>query len=164
MPVIDLTRYIVAKAGTWTDPKRDQNLFDFTLADTMSPGRLMLRWADDFVALTGPVRVRVTVQAENMTVPLGYLGSMIPDSGAAWGRLEDDGTAEQLETESTSSAVNEITARRLLKSRGSNPQFSTIYSYVLDVPAGQAWPYSLSEHTGRLETPYLNSADRKSVV
>src|SRR5215813_11097725 len=84
MPVIDLTRYIVAKTGTWTDPTKDQNTFDFTLGDTMSPERLMLRWAGDFVALTGPLRVRVTVQAENLTLPLAYVSNLVPDATATF--------------------------------------------------------------------------------
>src|SRR5436853_3791820 len=84
MPVIDLTRYIVAATGTWTDPGQDQNLFDFTIADTRTPGRLLLRWAGDFVALTGPLRVRVTVQAENMTVPLALVGNLVPDAAGSY--------------------------------------------------------------------------------
>src|SRR5262245_28729840 len=84
MPVIDLTKYIVAKDGPWTDPSKDQNIFGFTLADTMSPQLLLLRWAGDFVALTGPLRVRVTVQAENMTVPLALVGNLMPDATAAY--------------------------------------------------------------------------------
>ena len=68
MPVIDLRRYIVASTGVWTDPAQDHNLFDFTRGDTMSPERLLLRWAGDFVALTGPLRVRVTVQAGSVEV------------------------------------------------------------------------------------------------
>jgi hypothetical protein len=129
MPTIDLTRYIVASSGTWTDPAQDKNLFSFTLPDTMSPERLMLRWSDDFVALTGPLRVRVTVQAENMTVPLGYLGNMVSDPAMVY-KLKPAGT------------VSTVKAGR--------PQASTIYSYVLDVPAGEAWPFSLSEQYAKL--------------
>src|SRR5262249_9199857 len=68
MAVIDLTRYIVASSGTWTHPD-DDPLFQFKRADTIAPERLLLRWAGDFVALTGPLFIRVTVQAENMTLP-----------------------------------------------------------------------------------------------
>jgi hypothetical protein len=130
MPTIDLTRYIVASSGTWTDPAQDKNLFSFTLSDTMSPGRLMLRWSDDFVALTGPLRVRVTVQAENMTVPLGYLGNMVSDQGMVYRLKQEAGT--------------------FTKVKAGRPQASTIYSYVLDVPAGEAWPFSLSEQYAKL--------------
>src|SRR3954454_2439806 len=131
MPRIDLTRYIVASSGTWTDPTQDQTLSTFTLADTLSPSRLMLRWQDDFVALTGPLRVRVTVQAENMTVPLGYVGNVAPSFAT------------------TNKALN-LTTKVALQLRTGAPQASTIYSYVLDVPAGEAWPFSLYEQSARL--------------
>src|SRR5262245_42164898 len=93
MPVIDLTKYVVASAGTWTEPTKDP-LFDFKLFDTVSPGRLMLRWAGDFVALTGPLSVRVTVQAENLTVPLAFVGNMMPDQAAVLDNGKDDSDAD----------------------------------------------------------------------
>jgi hypothetical protein len=140
MPVIDLTRYIVASAGTWTDPSQDKNLFDFTVADTMSPDRLLLRWAGDFVALTGPLSVRITVQAENMTVPLALVGNLVPDPAAVFSK---DGAATA--TLSRTTTLNEAALGRYVSGRGLSLQASTIYDYTLDIAAGQAWPFSLSE-------------------
>jgi hypothetical protein len=140
MPVIDLTRYIVASAGTWTDPSQDKNLFDFTVADTMSPERLLLRWAGDFVALTGPLSVRITVQAENMTVPLALVGNLVPDPAAVFTR--DGATTATL---SRTTTLNEASLGRYVSGRGLSLQASTIYDYTLDIAAGQAWPFSLSE-------------------
>ena len=159
MPTIDLTRYIVASAGTWTDPAKDRKLFDFTLADTMSPGRLMLRWSDDFVALTGPLRVRVTVQAENMTVPLAYVGNLVRDTGSA-GTVLSPGVSTDKASKATLLPGVDLTeaAARYTAAVRDNPQASTIYSYMLDVPAGQAWPFSLSEQSAKLRSQYLNSS------
>ena len=112
MAIIDLTRYIVASSGTWTHPE-DDPLFQFKRADTMAPERLLLRWASDFVALTGPLLIRVTVQAENMTLPLAYIGRLAHQAPApaiagaagtageqatfessAWGRLAFEQAAQ----------------------------------------------------------------------
>ncbi|MEB3260939.1 MAG: hypothetical protein VKP63_09970 [Cyanobacteriota bacterium] len=128
MPVLDLTRYIVASSGIWTNPDQDQedNPFAFVRADTFSPERLLLRWAGDFVALTGPLRVRVTVQSENLTVPLAYVSRFAPNSGDV-----------------------AILRPKGLQAAGLGLQASTVYSYVLEVGAGQAWPFSLNEQLSR---------------
>jgi hypothetical protein len=144
MPVIDLTKYIVAKAGVWTDPTKDQNMFAFTLADTMSPERLLLRWAGDFVALTGPLRVRVTVQAENITVPLALVGNLIPDSSSVFDPAL--GTA----TIHTHASLSETTVGQIAMGRALGLQASTIYTYALDIAAGQAWPFSLADQLAAL--------------
>ena len=156
MPLVDLTRYIVASSGTWTDPSQDENLFGFTRADTMSRERLLLRWAGDFVALTGPLRVRVTVQAENMTVPLALVGGMVPDAGGSAqsperelvGKMKIRGGAALHEQ-----AVGYVTAGRPM-----GLQASTIYSYTLDVAAGQAWPFSLSEQLAVLRLQHVHAS------
>ncbi len=141
MPLIDLTRYVVASSGTWTDPGQEQSLFNLTRADTYSRDRLVLRWAGDFVALTGPLTVRVTVQAENMTVPLAYVGSLVPDAAATMrSASEADLTPGTAATRLQSLVMGRITAPRAL-----GLQASTIYSYTLDIAAGQAWPFNLSE-------------------
>jgi hypothetical protein len=132
MPVIDLTHYIVGKAGTWINPTADNNLFNFTLADTMSPERLLLRWAGDFVALTGPLAVSVTVQAENMTIPLALVPNLdrsLVGAGAFAAPV----------------AFSEAALGRFGAGTPLSLQASTIYSYTLNIPAGQAWPFSLSE-------------------
>jgi hypothetical protein len=151
MPVIDLTRYIVASAGTWTDPTQDRNLFDFTLADTQSPERLLLRWAGDFVALTGPLRVRVTVQAENLTLPLAFVSNLIPAATATFQPASNAGPNLPGATAAinTGAALYEAALGRIGKGALSL-QAGTIYTYTLDIAAGQAWPFSLSEQLDAL--------------
>ena len=156
MPLIDLTDHIVAANGTWTDPTQDRNLFDFARADTMSPSRLMLRWAGDFVALAGPLAIRVTVQAENMTVPLALVGNFAPDETGSRGLEEPMAdTLSKTKQETTAEIVtSERTLDRLRKRRALGLQASTIYSYTLEIPAGQAWPFSLSEQLEALRMRY----------
>ena len=146
MPVIDLTRYVVASDGPWTDPSQDENLFGFTVNDTVSAERLLLRWAGDFVALTGPLSIRVTVQAENMTVPLALVGNLSPGAGV-WqrGAMQTSPGVETLQRPAAA-ALNEAALQRFGKTHPLGLQASTIYSYTLDIAAGQAWPFSLSEH------------------
>jgi hypothetical protein len=158
MPVIDLTRYIVASAGLWIDPPQEQsqeNLFGFTRADTVAPERLMLRWAGDFVALTGPLRARVTVQAENLTVPLAYVGHMVPDAA---GVTLAGGTSPQNDLTLLRGLAINTAASRVVSNRGLSLQASTIYSYILEVAAGQAWPFSLSEQLDALRLRSVGGA------
>jgi hypothetical protein len=152
MPVIDLTRYIVAASGTWTDPTKDQNLFNFALADTYATDHLMLRWAGDFVALTGPLRVRVTVQSENMTLPLAYVSNLMPQYAAT---LQSGASLSSAAGASASATINPTAAlyESALSRFGQGAlglQASTIYTYILDIAAGQAWPFSLSEQLDAL--------------
>jgi hypothetical protein len=148
MPVIDLKRYIVSAAGTWTDPSGEDPLFRFSRAETMSSERLLLRWPGDFVALTGPLRVQVTVQAENMTIPLAYVGNMTP-SEAILKRTEKEESGNTGNASWASifpkATLTEDLYRSLGHKSGMSLQASTIYSYTLDIAAGQAWPFSLSE-------------------
>jgi len=136
MPAIDLTRYIYDANGTWTDPSTapDASLFGFTQADTFSSSRLMLRWVGDFVALAGPLRVRVTVQAENLTLPLAYIPNF---SGETTKKID-----QTVLFKSVRGRLN------LLR-----PQASTIYSYTLDIEAGQAWPFVLAEVVSQPGSP-----------
>jgi hypothetical protein len=150
MPVIDLTRYIVASAGTWIDPTKDTNLFGFTRADTVTPERLLLRWAGDFVALTGPLRVRVTVQSENITVPLALVGSLVPDAAATFTPPAAGGALPPGVGIVSGAALSESVLGRIGTGAGFVPQVGTIYSYTLDIPAGQAWPFSLSDEVNAL--------------
>jgi hypothetical protein len=162
MPVIDLRRYIVASTGVWTDPAQDHNLFDFTRGDTMSPERLLLRWAGDFVALTGPLRVRVTVQAENMTVPLALVGNLMPEPAAVYHPGSEGAAAPQTWTAAatikTGAGFNEAAAGHLAQGRALGLQASTIYTYSLDIAAGQAWPFSLSEQLAALRLQNLRAS------
>jgi hypothetical protein len=147
MPVLDLTRYIIASAGTWTHPEQAENRFAFTRADTVAPHRLLLRWAGDFVALTGPLKVRVTVQAENLTVPLALVGSLVPDAAGAAAPPTDP-------------AFDEAAFGQFAQGRALGLQASTIYSYVLEVAAGQAWPFSLAEQLDALRLRHLPTTHR----
>src|SRR5262245_40730042 len=162
MPVIDLRRYIVASTGVWTDPAQDHNLFDFTRADTMSPERLLLRWAGDFVALTGPLRVRVTVQAENMTVPLALVGNLMPERTAAYHPGGEGAAGHQpwtaAATINTGVGLDEAAVGYIARGRALGLQASTIYSYSLDIAAGQAWPFSLSEQLAALRLQNLRAS------
>jgi hypothetical protein len=160
MPVIDLTRYIVGKAGTWTDPSQDDNLFGFTQADTISADRLLLRWAGDFVALTGPLRVRVTVQAENVTLPLAFVSNLVPGNGAVLQKISGT-TAAAAATASISAdtTLSEAALGVLGKRAGLSLQAGTIYSYTLDIAAGQAWPFSLSEQLDALRLRNLSGSN-----
>jgi hypothetical protein len=157
MSAIDLTRYIVGSSGTWLDPPHggnERNLFHFTRSDTCAPGRLMLRWAGDFVALTGPLAVRVTVQAENMTIPLALVGNLRPDPAAFVTHEAATGTEKAYV--GSAIALDESALARFGRGRALSLQASTIYSYTLDIPAGQAWPFSLSEQLDalRLQSHY----------
>jgi hypothetical protein len=166
MPVIDLTRYIVAAAGTWTDPAQDQNLFSFKPADTRSPDRLVLRWAGDFVALTGPLRIRVTVQAENLTMPLAFVSNLVPDAAAAYkpSQSTSTGASSSTGTIHVNPALRESVLGNYVQGSGLSLQASTIYTYTLDIAAGQAWPFSLSEQLSALRlqvaNPYYSRLDQ----
>jgi hypothetical protein len=146
MPINGLLRYIARATGTWIDPPQgDTNPFGFTRADTVSPSRLMLRWADDFVALAGPLRVRVTVQAENQTVPLALVGAMVSDVA---GRTVPATPEAGVRIDAPGGFGESLTASglsRAFQGRTLGLQASTIYSYTLDIAAGHAWPFSLSE-------------------
>src|SRR3954470_14492360 len=144
MPIIDLTRYIVDSTGTWTDPSQGDNLFGFAASDTLSASRLLLRWPGDFVALTGPLRIRVTVQAENMTVPLALAGNFAPDPASFQTQPAGAGAAI------AGATLSEAMTSRFVESKALSLQASTIYSYTLDIAAGQAWPFSLSEQLASL--------------
>jgi len=156
MSVVDLTRYIVASSGAWLDPPHggnERNLFHFARSDTYSPGRLLLRWAGDFVALTGPLTIRVTVQAENMTVPLALVGNLTPDAAAY---VTQTGSGAERAAIKPAALLSEDALARFGRGRALSLQAGTIYSYTLDIPAGQAWPFSLSEQLDalRLQSSY----------
>jgi hypothetical protein len=160
MPIIDLTRYIAASSGTWTDPTQDKNLFNFTVDQTMSADRLLLRWAGDFVSLQGPLRVRVTVQAENLTVPMAFVSNLVPDKGAVLRRADSriptkEGATASTATISVGTTLSESALGRIGSGGAFGLQASTIYSYTLDIAAGHAWPFSLSE---QLDSLRLRSA------
>jgi hypothetical protein len=156
MAIIDLTRYIVASSGTWTHPE-DDPLFQFKRADTMAPERLLLRWAGDFVALTGPLFIRVTVQAENMTLPLAYMGRLAHQAAAPAIAGAAGAAGEQATIEAP--ALGRFAFEHLAQGRPLSLQASTIYSYTLEIAAGQVWPFSLSEQIAALR-PQFAAASR----
>lgn len=127
MPITDLRSHIVESAGTWKDSVSlaQQAPFPFTLADTFSPARLMLRWPGDAVTVAGPVRLRVTFQSEDVTYEMGAM------MAAAVGTSLSGSPATLLGASGTGLSL--VGAGTL--------QASTMYSYLLDVPAGQVWPF-----------------------
>jgi hypothetical protein len=136
MPNVDLRSYIVASSGTWTDEVAlaAETPFTFTLQETCSAGRLIMRWPHDTVTLAGPLRVKVTFQSENLTYRLAStattakqanVANAAPDL-AAYGR---PAYSPACETPADAASL----------------QAATIYSYTLDIPAGQMWPFRLQE-------------------
>ena len=108
---VDLRNHIVSKEGTWSDPAllADQQPA-FTLADTLGPAKLMLRWENDTVMLAGPLRVRVSFQSENVTYPVSFN----PNS-SHW--------------------VAGDAPKTTLAPGALGLHASTVYSYVLEIPA-----------------------------
>ncbi len=119
MALIDLRSYIVASAshGTWLEPENEQQ--------TKTAARLILRWQGDTVVLQGQLRVRVSLQSENLT----YTSSaLLGDTSMSWAT----GGASPGDTIPLPAAVGTV-------------QSNTVYSYVLEVPAGQVWPFEFQE-------------------
>jgi hypothetical protein len=175
MPLIDLTRYIFDADGTWTHPEDadDSDVYPLTTADTMAPGRLMLRWADDSIVLAGPLSVRITVQAENFTVALGRRPRRFQRIQKTVDQVsETDPNLVKEIVDATKSDLGQsagsqktVAAGSILGSMRPEPvhfgsagegygrpglgrevksiQAGTIYSYTLDIPAGQSWPFEL---------------------
>jgi hypothetical protein len=150
MPIIDLRDYIVSAAGTWQNPVllSQQTPFSFTLADTRGPTRLLLRWAGDSVTLAGPVRIRVTFQVENLTYEMGTwsakraapLPGSESDAGGGLVSVEAGGsTGGPRPSPSVGAGVSLLGAATL--------QANTVYSYPLDIPAGQVWPFVYEPRT-----------------
>ena len=133
MPLINLTHYMEASAGVWTDPAQYDPFSGFSAADSMAAERLMLRWPGDFVKLHGPLSIRVTVQAENMTFPSAF--SAYFDAGNG---LDGGGNAGVVDGVSLLSRRNKAGYAQYVHA-------STIYTYTLDIPAGQFWPFALAE-------------------
>jgi len=139
MPLIDIRNQILSATGTWQDPAlaTQETPFPFTLADTQRPDRLLLRWAGDSVTLAGPLRIRVTFQTENLTYEMGASSAqqaaqpafnVAAGSGETVGGIPDQPSGLPINTN-----VSLLGAATL--------QASTVYSYTLDIPAGQVWPF-----------------------
>jgi hypothetical protein len=138
MPTIDIRSHIVYAAGTWRDPVllAEEAPFPFTLADTCSASKLLLRWTGDAVALAGPLRIRVTFQSENVTYRLGAWTP--PDQ-----ILAGDGGLTLLGDAPSGLPVNRAALVSLIGA--GTLQAGTVYSYALDIPAGQVWPFTYGE-------------------
>jgi hypothetical protein len=163
MPLIDLRNHIIQQAGTWCDEAllSQETPFPFSLADTLTAGRLMLRWPGDLVSLTGPLRLRVTYQSENVTFRAGSAGML--HQATIQGRLSQANQAVLSQaSQATLSQANqgaqpqatlmgatltgEVQQRQVLPQTtisisAASLQASTLYSYTLDVPAGEVWSY-----------------------
>lgn len=130
--LVDLRNHIVTKAGTWTDPALlagEQP--SFTLADTLTASKLMMRWPNDMVMLAGPLRVRVSFQSENVTYPVSF-----DPTGVNW-------IEEQSASDGTNLALIDRKANLIHGALGVHA--NTVYSYVLEIPAAQAWPFRFRE-------------------
>jgi len=130
--LVDLRNHIVTKAGTWTDAALlagEQPMF--TLADTYTPSKLMMRWPNDSVTLVGPLRVRVSFQSENVTYPVGF-----DPTSVNW--IEQP-------SESDSHALAPVDRKANLIHGALGVHANTVYSYVLEIPAAQAWPFRFRE-------------------
>ena len=107
---IDLRAYIVEKVGAWSNNP-----------DAFSAHNLLLSNAGDGVALVGPLRLRITLQGENITSPFqGQTGF----SNAAGTSLSGGTTAVVVPGVS---------------------QTHSVYSYLLDIPPLQVWSYLVRE-------------------
>jgi hypothetical protein len=120
---IDLRTYIAEKVGTWSENP-----------DAFTANKLVLSNAGDGVALVGPLRIRVTLQGENVTV--GYRGQALTNGDIAGAALTGEVTA----------------ARRIIT--GGTSHTNIVYSYPLDIPPLQAWSYLVrgAEIVGMLGT------------
>lgn len=118
MPIIDLRDHIVHSGGIWQDAVllAQQTPFTFSLADTRDASRLLLRWSGDSVTLAGPLRIRITFQTENVTYAIG---------------AHPAPQGENSPGDPTGALLGAATL-----------QANTVYSYSLDIPAGQVWPFA----------------------
>ncbi|MBX2796115.1 MAG: hypothetical protein KTR31_00560 [Myxococcales bacterium] len=149
MPLIDLRNHIVSATGTWCNEAElaAQTPFSFTLADTHAPHRLMLRWPSDAVTIAGPVRLQISFQTENVTFAHapGTAQLAMPQPTQAELVLEDAAAAsvDVAGTSTAGIAINPNAAGATLAlHNAATLQSSTVYSYTLDVPAGQVWPFA----------------------
>lgn len=142
--LVDLRNHIVSKAGTWTDATLLANEQpQFTLADTYTPSKLMMRWPNDSVTLAGPLRVRISFQSENVTYPVSFhqTGSKWAEPQAHAQPAGSSGSGHEYLTPNV--YVEEAKANLVPGALGVHA--STVYSYVLDIPAAQAWPFRFRE-------------------
>lgn len=166
MSAIDLRDYIRHQDGIWcTAANLTVNSFpkQFTLADTWRPDRLMMRWGGDGVILLGPLRIRVTFQAENLTTKTGgatgYPGYpyAAPAAPAAPPLNGDAPNAINTYPENSGYGYPWAPSNTVQSNMSQTPspgfqdvtlQVSTIYSYVLEIPAGHQWyfRYRSEEH------------------
>lgn len=175
MPIIDLRDHIVYARGTWRDKAllAQESPFPFGLKDTCTAGLLMLRWRGDSVALAGPLRIRVSFQSENITYGMSAFGKLeyrLADvgelrweearraeaeaevAGAVLSRAEEEG--QPADSNEDGYRIN-LAARRgypgIIPEGAGTLQASTVYSYTLDIPAGQVWPFTFNDRTVRRE-------------
>src|SRR4051794_4951811 len=107
----DLRKYVADKAGTWADNP-----------ESFSANRLLLSNEGDGVVLVGPLRVRVSLQGENVTQP--FWGDRHLTLGDRMTALS--GVAIRA---SATAAVNFASQQHI------------VYTYDLDIPPLQAWSY-----------------------
>jgi len=142
MAAIDLRDYIGYSSGVWCDETvlQDVNAGLFTQADTLSRDRLMMRWGGDQVILFGPLRIRVTFQAENLTSKRTFAYQSYSDHASA--SLTSPAANTASSERPNLSSPNISNNRRVVIPGEVTLQASTIYSYVLDIPPGHEWSFT----------------------
>src|SRR5689334_7923137 len=122
---IDLTHHIIEPtSGNWE----------------RTPGRLTLAKEGDSVTLTGFLRVRITFELVNVTISLSDFARIAPRRPTPPPIF-----AGPTPPPVAAPAPAATTATQLLEDgSGFFPQYRAVYSYVLTIPAGQFWPYTLS--------------------
>src|SRR5471032_951775 len=83
-----------------------------------------------------------------MTVPLALVGNLMPEASAFF-RQGPYGPAT-IDPAAGYGGLTEAAVGHIATARSLGLQASTIYSYTLDVAAGQAWAFSLSEQLAAL--------------
>ena len=155
--LVDLRNHIVTKAGTWTDAALLAGQQPpFTLADTFTASKLMLRWSNDTLMLAGPLRIRVSFQSENVTYPVSFdptsTNWYTPHANPAKTPAENAAEAAAAAAGSGGGGstypgvyIEEVAPHANLVPGALGVHSSTVYSYVLDIPAAQAWPFRFRE-------------------
>jgi hypothetical protein len=154
MPLIDLRDYVVRATGTWNDASALANeaspAATFTLADTFGASHLMLRWPGDAVYLSGPLRVRVSFQAENLMYALGAVSAHLAEGDSSKDYLSAP-SQRILVVEKSGAPINQGHATPdyggEIPTGAASLVASTVYSYELDIAAGQVWPFLFREET-----------------
>ena len=158
MPNIDIRDHIVSATGTWQDCEllAKESPLTFTLSDTQTENQLLLRWKGDSVTLSGPLRIRITYQTENLTYSIDSWSQRQRQLIEIGNNLNAENEVENPSTTQESAVIRPKFRPTLLGA--TSIQASTVYSYTLDIPAGQVWPllYYSEAIKGGMGTNFYN--------